>query len=157
MDTNTSSTPVDTASGTGIFKSSIFHAIKACRVSGARGESGQLRVQTEELRRELAETRTRASLAEQRVAELTAMLDDMREQWPFRSPDITLRTACRQSSGFEPEKGFQLANYALGRTHPISRQRRAPHEWALREGAKTTTHAASQPLEPEFSERFTPG
>ena len=80
MDTNTSSTPADAASGTGIFKSSIFHAIKSCRVSGARGESGQLRVQTEELRRELAETRTRASLAEQRVAELTAMLEDMREQ-----------------------------------------------------------------------------
>ena len=80
MDTNTSSTPADAASGTGIFKSSIFHAIKSCRVSGARGESGHLRVQSEELRRELAETRTRASLAEQRVAELTAMLEDMREQ-----------------------------------------------------------------------------
>jgi hypothetical protein len=32
------------------------------------------------LRRELAETRTRASVAEQRVADLTAMLNDIREQ-----------------------------------------------------------------------------
>jgi hypothetical protein len=32
------------------------------------------------LRRELAEIRTRASVAEQRVADLTAMLNDVREQ-----------------------------------------------------------------------------
>src|SRR5262249_12520391 len=44
------------------------------------GEFGQLRIETEELRRELAETRTRASVAEQRVADLTAMLNDIREQ-----------------------------------------------------------------------------
>jgi hypothetical protein len=49
-------------------------------LSGTRREFGQLRIQVEELHRELAETRTRASLAEQRVADLTAMLDDMREQ-----------------------------------------------------------------------------
>jgi hypothetical protein len=44
------------------------------------GEFGQLRIEAEELHRELGETRTRAALAEQRVADLTAMLDDMREQ-----------------------------------------------------------------------------
>jgi hypothetical protein len=49
-------------------------------LSGARGEFGQLRIEAEELHRELAETRTRSSLAEQRVADLTALLDDMREQ-----------------------------------------------------------------------------
>ena len=76
----TSLTLADAASGTGILKSNIFSAIKSCRLSGARGEFGQLRIEAEELHRELAETRTRASLAEQRVADLTAMLDDVSEQ-----------------------------------------------------------------------------
>jgi len=49
-------------------------------VNGTRGEFGQLRIQTDELRRDLAETRTRSSVAEQRVADLTAMLNDIREQ-----------------------------------------------------------------------------
>src|ERR1700719_3556636 len=80
MNTTTSFTLADAASGTGIFKSNIFSAIKSCRLNGARGEFGQLRIEAEELHRELAETRTRASLAEQRVADLTAMLDDVREQ-----------------------------------------------------------------------------
>jgi hypothetical protein len=55
-------------------------AITSCRLNGTRGEFGQLRIETEELRRELAERRTRASVAEQRVADLTAMLNDIREQ-----------------------------------------------------------------------------
>jgi chromosome segregation ATPase len=80
MDTTTSLPPMDSASGTGRFKSSILSAIKSCRVNGTRGEFGQLRIETEELRWELAETRTRASVAEQRVADLTAMLNDIREQ-----------------------------------------------------------------------------
>ena len=80
MNTTTSFTLADASSGTGMLKSSILSAIKSCRLSGARGEFGQLRIEAEELHRELAETRTRASLAEQRVADLTAMLDDMREQ-----------------------------------------------------------------------------
>jgi len=71
MNTTTSLTLADTASATGMVKSSIWSAIKSCRLGGARGEFGH---------RELAETRARASLAEQRVADLTAMLDDMREQ-----------------------------------------------------------------------------
>src|ERR1700738_4275049 len=79
MNTTTSFTLADAASGTGMLKSSILSAIKSCRLSGARGEFGQLRIEAEELHRELAETRTRASLAEQRVADLTAMLDDVRE------------------------------------------------------------------------------
>jgi hypothetical protein len=49
-------------------------------VNGTRGVFGQFRIETEEMRRELAETRTRASLAEQRLADLTAMLNDIREQ-----------------------------------------------------------------------------
>jgi len=49
-------------------------------VNGTRSEFGQLRTEAEELRRELAETRARASAAEQRVAELSAMLTDIREQ-----------------------------------------------------------------------------
>jgi chromosome segregation ATPase len=81
MNTTTSSfTIADAASGTGMLKSSILSAIKSCRLNGARGEFGQSRIEAEELHRELAETRTRASLAEQRVADLTAMLDDVREQ-----------------------------------------------------------------------------
>ena len=76
----TSFTFADAASGTGMLKSSILSAIKSYRLNGARGEFGQLRIEAEELHRELAETRTRASLAEQRVADLTALLDDMREQ-----------------------------------------------------------------------------
>jgi len=64
----------------GRLKSSILSAITSCRVNGTRGDFGQLRIETEEMRRELAETRTRASVAEQRVADLTAMLDDIREQ-----------------------------------------------------------------------------
>jgi hypothetical protein len=79
MDT-TKSPPTDSASGTGKLKSSILSAITSCRVNGMRGEFGQWRIETEELRRELAETRTRASVAEQRVADLTAMLNDIREQ-----------------------------------------------------------------------------
>ena len=71
---------MDSAAGTGRFKSSILSAIKSCRVNGTRGEFGQLRIETEELRWELAETRTRASVAEQRVADLTAMLNDIRQQ-----------------------------------------------------------------------------
>ena len=80
MDTTTSLPPIDAAPGTGRFKSSILSAITSCRVNGTRGDFGQLRIETEEMRRELAETRTRASLAEQRLADLTAMLNDIREQ-----------------------------------------------------------------------------
>jgi hypothetical protein len=80
MNTTTSLTLPDGASGTGMAKSSIFSAIKSCRLGGTRHEFGQLRSEAAELHRELAEARTRASLAEQRVADLTAMLDDMREQ-----------------------------------------------------------------------------
>jgi hypothetical protein len=39
----------------GILKSGILSAIKSCRLSGARGEFGQLRIEAEELHRELAE------------------------------------------------------------------------------------------------------
>src|ERR1700738_2945396 len=88
MNTTTSFTLADAASGTGMLKSSILSAIKSCRLSGARGEFGQLRIEAEELHRELGETRTRAALAEQRVADWTAMLDDMREQrdrWQARA------------------------------------------------------------------------
>jgi hypothetical protein len=76
----TSLTLADAASGTGIFKSNIFSAIKSCRLSGALSEYGQPRIEAAELHRELAEACARASLAEQRVADLTAMLDDVREQ-----------------------------------------------------------------------------
>jgi hypothetical protein len=79
MDT-TQLPPTDSVSGTGKLKSSILSAITSCRVNGMRGEFGQWRIETEELRRELAETRTRASVAEQRVADLTTMLNDIREQ-----------------------------------------------------------------------------
>jgi len=64
----------------GRLKSGILSAITSCRVNGTRGEFGQLRIETEELRRELTETRTRASVAEQRLADLTTMLNDIREQ-----------------------------------------------------------------------------
>ena len=80
MDTTTSLPPTDSAPGTSRLKSSILSAITSCRANGTRGEFGQLRVETEQLRRELAEIRTRASVAEQRVADLTAMLNDVREQ-----------------------------------------------------------------------------
>jgi len=80
MDTTTSLSPIDSAHGTGRLKSSILSAITSCRVNGTRGEFGQLRIETEELRRELAETRTRSSVAEQRVADLSTMLNDIREQ-----------------------------------------------------------------------------
>ena len=73
-------TLADAAPAMGMVKPSIWSAIKSCRLSGARGEFGQFRIEAAELHRELAETRARASLAEQRVADLTAMLDDMREQ-----------------------------------------------------------------------------
>ena len=61
-------------------KSGILSAIKSCRLSGARAELGQLRIDAAQLHREFAETRERASRAEQQVADLTAMLDDVREQ-----------------------------------------------------------------------------
>jgi chromosome segregation ATPase len=80
MDTTTSLTHTDAATGTGRLKSSILSAITSCRVNGSRSEFGQLRVETEGLRRELAETQTRASVAEQRVTDLTTMLNDLREQ-----------------------------------------------------------------------------
>jgi len=80
MNTSASLTLTDAASGTGMLKLSILRAIKSCRLNGARGEFGQLRIEAEELHRELAETRIRAVLAEERAANLTAMLDDMREQ-----------------------------------------------------------------------------
>jgi FtsZ-binding cell division protein ZapB len=80
MDTTTSLPPIDSAPGTGRLKSSILSAITSCRVNGTRGEFGQLRIETEELRREVAEIRTRASVAEQRVTDLTSMLNDIREQ-----------------------------------------------------------------------------
>jgi uncharacterized coiled-coil DUF342 family protein len=54
--------------------------IKSCRVSSARAEFRQLRIEAAQLHRKLAETRAQATLAEQRMADLTAMLDDMREQ-----------------------------------------------------------------------------
>jgi hypothetical protein len=77
MDTMTSVPATDSMAATGRFRSSILSAI---RVNGTRGEIGQLRIETEELRRQLAETRARASAAEQRVLDLTAMLTDIREQ-----------------------------------------------------------------------------
>ena len=80
MNTTTSLSLAEAASATGMVKSGILSAIKSCRLSGARAEFGQLRIEAAQLHRELAETRARASLAEQRVADLTAMLDDMREQ-----------------------------------------------------------------------------
>jgi septal ring factor EnvC (AmiA/AmiB activator) len=80
MDTTTSLTLADAASGTGMVKSSILSAIKSCRLSYVGGEFRQLRIEAAELHRELAETRTRLSLAEHRVADLTTTLDDMREQ-----------------------------------------------------------------------------
>ena len=58
----------------------MWHASRRWRASQCATQFGQLRIEAEELHRELAETRTRASLAEQRVADLTALLDDMREQ-----------------------------------------------------------------------------
>jgi chromosome segregation ATPase len=61
-------------------KSGILNAIKSCRLSGARAELGQLRIEAVQLHRDLAETLERASRAEQRVADLTTMLNDMREQ-----------------------------------------------------------------------------
>ena len=61
-------------------KSGILSAIKSCRLSGARAELGQLRIEAVQLHRDLAETLERASRAEQRVADLTTMLNDMREQ-----------------------------------------------------------------------------
>ena len=80
MNTTASLTFPDAAAGTGRVKSSIFSAIKSCRWNGSWDEFGHLRVEAAELHREIAETRTRAAVAEQRVADLTAMLDDMREQ-----------------------------------------------------------------------------
>src|SRR5262245_32289506 len=77
MDTSTSLPATNSMPATARLKSSILSAI---RVNGTRGEVGQLRIETEDLRRELAETRARASAAEQRVADLTAMLTDIREQ-----------------------------------------------------------------------------
>ena len=77
MDTRTSLPATDSMPATGRLKSSILSAI---RVNGTRGDFGQLRTEAEELRRQLAETRARASAAEQRVADLTAMLTDIREQ-----------------------------------------------------------------------------
>jgi uncharacterized coiled-coil DUF342 family protein len=49
---------------------------QSCRLTGARGEVEQLRLKTAELHWELAETRAQASMVEQRLADLTAMLDD---------------------------------------------------------------------------------
>src|ERR1700730_9248550 len=80
MNTTTSFTLADAASGTGMLKSSILSAIKSCRFSGARAEFAQLRIEAEELHRELAETRTRSSCAQQRAPDLTEALDDMCEQ-----------------------------------------------------------------------------
>src|SRR5205823_3403497 len=80
MDTGASLPATDSMPATGRLKASILSAITSGRVNGTRGEFGQLRVETEELRRELAETRARASAAEQRVADLSAMVNDIREQ-----------------------------------------------------------------------------
>ena len=80
MDPITSLPPIDSVPGTGRLKSSILSTITSWGVNGTRGEFGQLRIQTDELRRDLAETRTRSSVAEQRVADLTTMLNDIREQ-----------------------------------------------------------------------------
>ena len=80
MNTTTSLALEEAVSGTGMVKSGILSAIKSCRLSGAHGELVRSRIEAAELHRELAETRTRASLAEQRMADLTATLNDMREQ-----------------------------------------------------------------------------
>jgi hypothetical protein len=78
LNTTTSLALEEAVFGTGMVKSGKLSAIKSCRLSGAHGELVQSRIESAELHRELAETRTRASLAEQRVADLTALLDDMR-------------------------------------------------------------------------------
>ena len=80
MNTTTSLALEEAVSGTGMVKSGILSAIKSCRLSGAHGELVRSRIESAELHRELAETRTRASLTEQCMADLTASLNDMREQ-----------------------------------------------------------------------------
>ena len=80
MNTTTSLSLAEAASATGMVKSGILSAIKSCRLSGARAEFARLRIEAAQLHRELAETRERASRAEQRMADLTAMLDDICEQ-----------------------------------------------------------------------------
>ena len=54
----------------------------------------------QELHRELAETCARAALAEQRVADLTAMLDDVREQrdrWQAQANQLSSALTDQQS------------------------------------------------------------
>jgi len=126
MDTTTSLPPTGSTPGTGRLKSSILSAITSCRVNGARGEFGQLRIETEELRRELAETRTRASVAEQRVADLTAMLDDSR--------------AARQMAGSGGSVGFSIDRSAEESTPMVAMA--ALH---ARSGPPTNYARAGQP------------
>lgn len=93
------------AAATGLNKTTILRAIKSGRISGTKSELGEWLVEPAELHRIypavearseagngarndtqhpnatlLAETHQRASLAEQRLSDLKAMLDDMREQ-----------------------------------------------------------------------------
>jgi hypothetical protein len=100
MNTTASLTLADSMSATGMVKSSIWSAIKSCRLSGSRGAFGQFRIEAAELHGELVETRARASLAEQRVADLTTMLDDMRQQrdrWQAQADRLALTDQRRKA------------------------------------------------------------
>jgi hypothetical protein len=101
MNTTASLTLADSMSATGMVKSSIWSAIKSCRLGGSRGAFGQFRIEAAELHGELVETRARASLAEQRVADLTAMLDDMRQQrdrWQAQADRLSSATDQRRKA-----------------------------------------------------------
>ena len=119
MDTSTSLPATDSMPGIGRLKTSILSAI---RVNGTRGEFGQLRIETEELRRELAETRARLSAAEQRVADLTAMLTDIREQrdrWQAQADRLgsALTDQANRASRWWPWRRLKRDDIRLQITH----------------------------------------
>ena len=107
----------EAATACGVYKSTILRSIKTGRLTGTKNEFGQWRIEPAELHRvyppaqcngadsngtrhgataALVEAQHRAELAEQRLAMLTLVLDDLRPQrdkWQQQAERLTITDA----------------------------------------------------------------
>jgi hypothetical protein len=107
----------EAATACGVYKSTILRSIKTGRLTGTKNEFGQWRIEPAELHRvyppaqcngadsngtrhgataALVEAQHRAELAEQRLAMLTLVLDDLRlqrDQWQQQAERLTITDA----------------------------------------------------------------
>ena len=121
------------AAACGIYKSTVLRSIKAGRLTAAKDALGQWRIEPAELHRVYpaaqrngedgnamhhgAAEALRAALAEQRVADLKDMLDDVRAQrdkWQQQAERLALTDARARLTPRELRWTFTIAGCGLG-------------------------------------------